>query len=540
MAASQMAGMILNSARWSAYGDALGFIGELADSAGLRHRMGSVDIRNTVPWRRRIGGRFGVEVMLPAGCYSDDTQLRLSTSRAIRGDGHFDVEALARVELPVWQAYALGAGTGTKAAARNLTNPSTNWFSNFFTHQNARYIDGGGNGAAMRIQPHVWAARDRSKPETFVGDVIRNAIITHGHPRGILGAVFHALCLASSLQNRSIPDPHRWQNFANCVDLVMTTIYRDSELSTFWLPTWNERSKVSFEDLAKEVCNECIADLNTVDRFLSDSPEKSYASMVESIGGLRRETAGSGTKTAIIATALAWMAQNANPIRAIRLAANLLESDTDTIASMTGALLGAVSTELVPGEVLDIAYIDSESRRLHAVSTDDATRSFDYPELGSWVPPRTQLDAVVQIEGQLVVAGLGIAEPGSEEFRAKDGDSSWQWMRLEFGQSILSKRRNVLRTITRRESNGDHRQLPQHGQQLSLNSELRPSAHRPRKAKILRSVDELTQEAIKAGFDPLLIGSHILELSEADAGIELAIAYASIIAKAKAARRKQR
>src|SRR5690554_4846742 len=100
---------VRRSALWAAYGDALGFITELADEKSVKWRVGRERIQRTMNWRRRVGGKYGVEVEIPAGCYSDDTQLRLSTARAIRGDGVFDVEAFAKVELPVWTSYALGA-----------------------------------------------------------------------------------------------------------------------------------------------------------------------------------------------------------------------------------------------------------------------------------------------------------------------------------------------------------------------------------------------------------------------------------------------
>ena len=129
-------------------------------------------------WKRRIGGRAGVTVALPQGCYSDDSQLRLATGRAIRSDG-FDVEMFAKVELPVWLSYALGAGRSTSAAATNLARRKVQWFANTFKD----WTNSGGNGAAMRIQPHVWAARNLDDPMTFLPDVVRNSICTHSHPR---------------------------------------------------------------------------------------------------------------------------------------------------------------------------------------------------------------------------------------------------------------------------------------------------------------------------------------------------------------------
>src|SRR6185437_7951231 len=106
----------VGSMLWAAWADALGFISELTDDAGLRRRLQGKPLTEPVQWTRRIGGKFGVEMTLPSGCYSDDTQLRLATARAVHGAG-FDVEAFARIELAIWPAYALGGGRATKAAA---------------------------------------------------------------------------------------------------------------------------------------------------------------------------------------------------------------------------------------------------------------------------------------------------------------------------------------------------------------------------------------------------------------------------------------
>src|SRR5262249_4453738 len=122
---------VVSSMLWAAWADAAGFISELTDESGLNRRLKGRPLVEPVEWVRRVGGKFGVEVTLPAGCYSDDTQLRLATARAISGHG-FDVEAFARVELPVWPAYALGGGRASRAAAANLAKPSTPWFGNFF------------------------------------------------------------------------------------------------------------------------------------------------------------------------------------------------------------------------------------------------------------------------------------------------------------------------------------------------------------------------------------------------------------------------
>src|ERR1700761_9378835 len=100
---------VINSALWAATGDALGFMTELTDMQGVKRRTGETEVKTTVAWTRSIGGQFGTTMRFPAGSYSDDTQLRLATCRSLRSDGHFDVETFAKVELPVWLCYALGA-----------------------------------------------------------------------------------------------------------------------------------------------------------------------------------------------------------------------------------------------------------------------------------------------------------------------------------------------------------------------------------------------------------------------------------------------
>ena len=190
------------SALWAAYGDALGWISELTDANGLARRTGGTPLEKPVAWRRRIGGRSGVTVTLPQGCYSDDSQLRLATSRAIRSDG-FDVEAFSKVELPVWLSYALGGGKSTTSAALNLTKSSAVWYANRFKG----WTNSGGNGAAMRIQPHVWATRFPRDGATFLPDVVRNSICTHSHPTGLMGAALHALTLAHAMDKGSLPSP---------------------------------------------------------------------------------------------------------------------------------------------------------------------------------------------------------------------------------------------------------------------------------------------------------------------------------------------
>ncbi|MFK5892074.1 MAG: ADP-ribosylglycohydrolase family protein [Pseudomonadota bacterium] len=548
---------ILNSSRWAVYGDVIGFISELANESLLKRRINSSRVSEPTEWKRLIGGRYGASVFLPKGCYSDDTQLRLATSRSIRGDGDFDVEVFAKVELPVWLSYALGAGRGSKAAAASLSRQSTNWFSNFFEQKNTNYFQAGGNGAAMRIQPHVWSSTSRLNSETYLLDVIRNSICTHGHPRGFLGAVFHAYCLASTIETNEIANIDVWERAIDVFLDVPDIINGDSELSAFWRPVWEDRTGRSLKSSIMKVRDECLADIDSTLKYTDINSEGNYHRLVSSLGGLRDDQRGSGTKTAILASALAWMYRNDNPEVALQASANLLNSDTDTIGTMAGAILGAGISNKPRIRVEDQDYIDSEALRLYQISCGKQVSSFQYPNLYNWSPPKAQLDALGMVGDKLCLAGIGYGTTVSELYASRSSPNiMWQWVKLDFGQTVLVKRREELKQLVKgnaaqniKDNRNSEAQSFLSGKKVMnesikkptyqkemLNRNERIDSNRSQKIDANMSINQLTTEAIKSGFDEALIGYHILWLTGQENGIEKVIAYSAIIAKAKISR----
>ena len=532
------------SALWAAYGDALGFMSELTDQSGLIHRTGEERVRKTVSWKRKIGGRFGPTVAMPAGAYSDDTQLRLAVTRSIRGDGKFDVEAFANIELPVWLSYALGAGRGTRAAASSLIRDNVNWVTNFYEVDEQSYVSSGGNGAAMRIQPHVWSALNRQRPETYLQDVIRNTIVTHGHPRAILGAVFHALSVADAIENSVPAGPDTWHKFVDSFRTLPEIIDTDRELRDLWLPLWEARTSRRITLAFEEVAAECRHDIEAA-YDLPVGDEQAYREYVTARGGTSPESRGSGTKTAIFASVVAW--QFRDDVEACLLAsANLLRSDTDSISTMAGAVVGASARTEPPGALQDKEYIASQAVRLARISNRVKEATFRYPDLLTWRAPKTQLDAVGRRGGRIFVSGLDFAEPTEPEYLGKGKPITvWQWYRLSFGQTVLAKRREELSELTdadvlpeANQSAAAHRvpeqtSLFQPGTSPKRLYSMNSSAHEKTTEPDLH---QLTREAIDADFDPLLIGQHLLSLSEEKDGIERCVAYAAIIAKARRSR----
>jgi ADP-ribosylglycohydrolase len=395
----------------------------------------------------------------------------------------------------------------------------------------------------MRIQPHVWAAREPRTARSYLKDVLRNAVSTHGNLRGIVGAAFHSAILAKTLSAGEIQGPEVWHEACADSRLIAELVAIDRELSSFWLPVWEQQTNTSFSAELDRVLEEVVQDIRTLEKRLIKD-EESYKLSVESLGALDPAFRGSGTKTALLAAALAW-GYRERPIKdALLVAVNQLGSDTDTIATMAGAILGAVA-QIAPEEsLLDREYIEKEASRLYDVSIGAEVMSFGYPDLMSWSPPKNQTSAVGIADARIVVAGLGAATPFGDAHTGQGQERAiWRWLRLDFGQTIIAKQRPELRPLRHSEVLPSERRLETKNTRPEQNSLFPQEGTRMAQAKISqtnRTINDLTNEAIKTGFDPSTIGRHIIELSSQDDGIERCLAYVAIISKARKARLEQR
>jgi ADP-ribosylglycohydrolase len=565
---------ILASALWAAYGDALGFIGELTDRSGLRRRASVDHVSTTVPWSRRIGGQFGPTVKLPAGTISDDTQLRLATCRSIRPTGAFDVETFSEIELTTWPVYALGAGRGSLAAAANLRKRDTTWATNFFNAKNTSYINGGGNGAAMRVQPHVWASPANAPAYSWLADVIVNSVCTHGHERGFVGAAFHAACLSLALTERRVPGPEDWLRSIDDLRRLPTAIREDDRLSEIWLRQWEKRSERSLETGVESALKELASDVRVMTSATPDQGRAAYVNGVEALKAFDPAQRGSGTKTSVLGALVAWVFAD-RPEEGLIVSADYLGTDTDSIATMAGAILGAAGAAPVelPGTVQDQGYLAREADRMWAAAAGLRPPRFPYPDVLSWRPPRSGMDGVAAEDDQLHLVGLGpggaVGEPYVTEGKTP---GVWQWLHLWFGQTVLAKRREHPTKLTSSHRVGTSAHYTQAdlairpeptvetGQRqdagLAARSgrsraegDQRYADHRGRYAqpplrtvgehRSMRSLDEITDDVIKAGLTDAAIGAGLRELVEHERSIESGQAFAAIIVKALVTRSRQ-
>jgi ADP-ribosylglycohydrolase/catechol 2,3-dioxygenase-like lactoylglutathione lyase family enzyme len=405
----------------AAIGDALGWPFE-----GHAHAMPSAEKwdGNYIRWEKRAGSRFLRTLeRVEAGEYSDDTQLILAVTRSrLRSVEWW--KNLSTCELPFWTLYERGGGGATKRAAASWLSSIPPWRSSKADFVR-KYFSAGGNGVAMRVLPHCVAGINCDSFEPIALDILTDGVTTHGHPRALVGALaygfalWYALRLDSTLgfgeligatvsnasvwgQQRSVAE--RWHDWPACAS-------QSGDYASLWRETVAESL-----DLLKKANDAIQAGALSLDNEVLDS-----------IGAKNAKVSGAGTVSAVAAIYFASR-YAASPVEGLRRAASAVGADTDTIASMTGALLGALSnrswlSKYVPS-LQDSLYIE----KLASAMTDGANvqpvesqsvRKSDLVKLSS------ALSASISLQGVRLPNGL-IVERVSAFDNVKDQQSYWE------------------------------------------------------------------------------------------------------------------
>ncbi len=355
----------------SAVGDALGWPTESVDPHGNRQPPFDVPLHDFVlPWQKVTGGKWwGYEEPIGPGEYSDDTQLALAVARCITETGTFEPERFAYQELPLWLQYERGGGKSVKTAARTLIGKNADWLRNFYKQAAFDYRSAGANGAAMRTLPI--ALVNSSDEGQMIRDSFLHAIITHGHPRAIIGAILFSLAVRYALTTSSNPAVEPCIEYLrNGIERVEPIMRCDDQLAR-WMHDWEKQNggkETSFRHLFNETCQEAFHHLEGMPQLLHEE-QRTYYTLV---GALTSATRGSGLATVCVAIFL-FLKYCDHPEEVLTAAVNAFGSDTDTIAVFLGALLGAChGLKAVPahlfGHVQDQAYLLETAKRLHIIA----------------------------------------------------------------------------------------------------------------------------------------------------------------------------
>ena len=434
-----------------AIADSMGWITEfIKTKATLKKYTGSDWLDRYVSWQKKTGGRFNTYIdHIDAGDYSDDTQLTLGLARSIDADGELNARYFMKVELPLWMQYARGAGRTITAAAKAASRKSATWNTNFFNYRYGKnvvdYRDSGANGAAMRVAP-LAIANVNSADDKFQLQVWKNAIITHGHPRAIIGSLLIAECLRRVLRGDGLAVP---RFFDDLVTWIRELCLPDDPNIRSWVHTWNSVGG-DFGTVFEITKQETVEALSTA----SQARDRSVVEIAKDLGCYARSTRGSGLSTTAAALALFYR-YGGNYQKCIEHAVNMLGTDTDTIAAMAGALTGAFSgTNAFPEswtfQVQDFNYLHRIGEALARIGTNRAI-GWDLgpqPKMSdACIPNLSDIESYVKDQRlSHPIFGLGrIRSVHSQEIRRRRGGTiTLVDIDFDMGQSVRLRSRPKL------------------------------------------------------------------------------------------------
>lgn len=340
----------------SAIGDALGWPYEF--NSGNQSCRNYQDYR-FVSWKRKNRSPFWHVETIEKGNYSDDTQLMLAVARSLLSENW--MKTFTDIEYPFWLKYERGAGRAVKRAASLWEKGVVPWQCREYRKD---YFMAGGNGGAMRILPHVIKNQD-DNIGNIIDDVIADVIISHGHPRAILGATCYSYALYYLLNKQDV------LSFAELVDILIEErkiwgAAPNQDRFFDWLEVAQNESGYNYSVEWNNCYTNMIKGLDYVKQALNDGLLSDDKIVLENIGAYSNVC---GAGDIAVLTAVYFFSKYVNtPELAISVPAFSVGLDTDTIASMTGGLIGSFcGIDWIPLEwksIQDYSYICSVANDL--------------------------------------------------------------------------------------------------------------------------------------------------------------------------------
>ncbi len=279
----------------SLLGDVIGAPVEAESAAYIRKAFRNVD---EILAQEKVEELFGA--FWQVGRYTDDTQMTVCVADWLLEDAPEDGQALLKRFSEAYRP-ARRYGSGTAMVLQAFEEHAEDWRS----LATIMFPEGSyGNGAAMRVAPI--ACRYFNNPPALFAACRMSAITTHRHPLAVQGATLQACALAALL--RADP-PFNRESFLDGLDAALDRLAREG-------PEPREYRQA----------------LREIRQGLTEG--KRPADMAELLG------TGMDAKESV-PMALYCFLSHVDSFEQVIQSAVFLGGDTDTIASMAGALSGA-------------------------------------------------------------------------------------------------------------------------------------------------------------------------------------------------------
>ncbi|MCU7645338.1 ADP-ribosylglycohydrolase family protein [Pseudomonas piscis] len=296
-----------------ALGDALGMPTQSLSREQILQRFG------TIHTLEDAGPDQPIAANMPRGSITDDTEQAILVGQLlVRGHGRIAPQELAQ-SLIHWEAAMQARGS------QDLLGPSTKHaiemiLAGHSVEESGRY--GTTNGAAMRITP-VGIASDVAAPEAFIRAVVQACQVTHNTSLGIASAAAVAAVVSAGINGASLGDALA----------LGRQIANQAEVQGHWVAGASMAARLQW-----------AATLGVA------GDKAGFAQTLYELVG----TSVASQESVVASFALAGqVAQDRlEPFEALCMAASL-GGDTDTIAAILGAMLGACQgLQCWPGELI--------------------------------------------------------------------------------------------------------------------------------------------------------------------------------------------
>ena len=191
----------------TAVGDALGMPVEGYDPKQIQLKYGEI--------REMLSGK------LPAGSYTDDTEMMIGVAESLIENRGFNGEHMAKTFIKNFDS-SRGYGFGVQIVLQ-LISERESW------EEAAKNLFGGvgsyGNGAAMRIAPVSIFYYDNF--DELKKTAVKTAKITHTHPLGVEGAVLQAYAIALALNQHPLKNLDIENFLQTLQNFVKSEVYKN-------------------------------------------------------------------------------------------------------------------------------------------------------------------------------------------------------------------------------------------------------------------------------------------------------------------------